>query len=77
MGKVVVLLVVMLLFGAQKLPKLARSSGEAMGEFQKGREAVERELQQLREGEADEEPAGAAVAQPERTTAECVRGKGL
>jgi sec-independent protein translocase protein TatA len=73
-GEVVVLLVIVLLFGAQKL---ARSSGEAMGEFQKGREAVERELQQLREGEADEEPAGAAVAQPERTTTECVRGKGL
>ena len=74
MGEVVVLLVVVPLFGARRLPKLARSSGEAMGEFQKGREAVE---QEIREREVDEEPAGAAVAQPERTTAECVRGKGL
>ncbi len=39
----VILLIVVLLFGAQKLPKLARSTGEAMGEFQKGREEVEQE----------------------------------
>ena len=32
------LLVVLLLFGATKLPKLARSLGSAKGEFQKGLE---------------------------------------
>lgn len=41
---VLIFLLVILLFGADKLPKLARSSGEAMGEFQKGREEVEHEL---------------------------------
>jgi len=41
---VLIFLLVILLFGADKLPKLARSSGEAMGEFQKGREDIEREL---------------------------------
>ncbi|WP_435346782.1 twin-arginine translocase TatA/TatE family subunit [Haloarchaeobius sp. HRN-SO-5] len=45
---VLVFLLVILLFGADKLPKLARSSGEAMGEFQKGREEVERELQEAK-----------------------------
>ncbi|MCD2199332.1 twin-arginine translocase TatA/TatE family subunit [Halobacterium sp. KA-4] len=46
----VILLIAVLLFGANKIPKLARSSGEAIGEFQKGREEVEQELQQMREG---------------------------
>jgi len=47
----VILLIAVLLFGANKIPKLARSTGEAMGEFQKGREEVEQELQDMREGE--------------------------
>jgi sec-independent protein translocase protein TatA len=46
----VILLIAVLLFGANKIPKLARSTGEAMGEFQKGREEVEQELQEIREG---------------------------
>jgi len=47
----VILLIAVLLFGANKIPKLARSSGEAIGEFQKGREEVEQELQEIREGD--------------------------
>jgi len=42
--------VLILLFGASKLPKLARSMGTATGEFKKGREEVEDELQEMREG---------------------------
>jgi sec-independent protein translocase protein TatA len=41
---IVVLLLLVLLFGADKLPKLARSSGQAMGEFTRGRDRVEDEL---------------------------------
>jgi len=44
--------VLVLLFGANKIPKLARSTGQAMGEFKKGREEVEDELQQMQDGEA-------------------------
>lgn len=44
----VILLIVVLLFGANKLPKLARSSGQALGEFKKGREQIEEELQDMR-----------------------------
>ena len=55
----VILLIAVLLFGANKIPKLARSTGEAMGEFQKGREEVEQELQDMRDGESVDE-AGAA-----------------
>ncbi|EMA62854.1 Sec-independent protein translocase subunit TatA/TatB [Halorubrum lipolyticum] len=43
----IILLVLVLLFGANKIPKLARSTGQAMGEFKKGREQVEDELQQM------------------------------
>ena len=56
----VVLLLLVLLFGADKLPKLARSSGQAMGEFKRGREGIEDELTQAAEAtpaQADAEPA--------------------
>ena len=46
----IILLIAVLLFGANKLPKLARSSGQAMGEFQKGREEINQELEKMREG---------------------------
>lgn len=46
---VVILLIAVLLFGANKIPKLARSTGQAMGEFQKGRQEVEEELQEMEE----------------------------
>nr|WP_274326219.1 twin-arginine translocase TatA/TatE family subunit [Halosimplex aquaticum] len=47
---IVILLIAVLLFGANKIPKLARSTGQAMGEFQKGREQVEQELEEMKEG---------------------------
>ena len=49
---IVILLIVVLLFGANKLPKLARSSGQALGEFKRGREEIEEELREV----ATEEP---------------------
>lgn len=49
----IILLIAVLLFGANKIPKLARSSGEAIGEFQKGREEVEEELQQMQESKGE------------------------
>lgn len=49
MEMVVILLIAVLLFGANKIPKLARSTGQAMGEFKKGRQQVEEELQDLEE----------------------------
>jgi sec-independent protein translocase protein TatA len=47
MEMVVILMIAVLLFGANKIPKLARSTGQAMGEFQKGRQQVEQELEQM------------------------------
>ncbi|TKX59032.1 twin-arginine translocase TatA/TatE family subunit [Halorubrum sp. SS7] len=48
----IILLVLVLLFGANKIPKLARSTGQAMGEFKKGREQVEEELKDMQEGKS-------------------------
>lgn len=49
MEMMIILLVAVLLFGANKLPELARSTGSAMGEFKKGREQVEREIRETAE----------------------------
>ena len=42
----VILLIVLLLFGAKKLPELARGMGRAVKEFGTARDEVERELSQ-------------------------------
>jgi sec-independent protein translocase protein TatA len=39
-----IFLVVLLLFGANKLPELARGIGKGMGEFKKARDEFEREI---------------------------------
>lgn len=67
----VILLIAVLLFGANKIPKLARSTGEAMGEFQKGREEVEQELEEIRKGgsstDSDSEEPAADTAEESDT----------
>jgi sec-independent protein translocase protein TatA len=50
---IVILLIVVLLFGANKLPKLARSSGQALGEFRRGREEIETELREIATDEVE------------------------
>lgn len=41
---IMIFVVVLLLFGAKKLPELARGVGKSMGEFKKAREEFEREI---------------------------------
>ena len=53
----VILLIAVLLFGANKIPKLARSTGQAMGEFQRGRTEIEKELEDMKDtASLDENP---------------------
>jgi len=67
----VILLIAVLLFGANKIPKLARSTGEAMGEFQKGREEVEQELEEMRDGAMEVDSESETVEEgPEVETAD-------
>jgi sec-independent protein translocase protein TatA len=51
----VILLIVLLLFGAKKLPELARGMGRAVKEFSAARDEIERELGK---------PDAGGVAQP-------------
>ena len=54
---ILVFIVVILLFGASKIPELARSLGKATGEFKKGKQEIEHELSDIgksaREGKPD------------------------
>ncbi|MCF2166318.1 MULTISPECIES: twin-arginine translocase TatA/TatE family subunit [Halobacterium] len=70
----VVLLIAILLFGANKIPKLARSSGEAIGEFQKGREEVEQELQEIKSESAPDASADATADTTSDTTTDATSG---
>jgi len=50
---ILVFLVVLLLFGAKKLPQLARGIGKSAGEFKRAREEFENEITRAEE-EVDE-----------------------
>ena len=41
---IIIFIIVLLLFGAKKLPELARGIGKSMGEFKRAREDFEREI---------------------------------
>ena len=44
---VLIVLVIIVLFGASKIPELARSLGKATGEFKKGKNEIENELSEI------------------------------
>ncbi|VGO13816.1 Sec-independent protein translocase protein TatA [Pontiella desulfatans] len=44
---ILILFIILLLFGAKKLPELSRSLGKSLGEFKKGKEDLERELRDV------------------------------
>ena len=60
----IILFIAVLLFGANKLPALARSSGQAMGEFKRGRQELEEELKRGVEDETNDEEPRADDATP-------------
>lgn len=55
---IAIVIVVILLFGANKIPELARSLGKAAGEFKKGKNDLEAELSDIgksvKEGKSQE-----------------------
>jgi sec-independent protein translocase protein TatA len=62
---IVILLIVLVLFGAKKLPELARGMGQAVKEFQKAKDEFNDELHKA--GKSD-----AQVAKPEVNPAESI-----
>ena len=52
---IIVFVIVILIFGAKKLPELARSLGRAKGEFERGKMDVEREIREEKAKDAKKE----------------------
>ncbi|MEI6675689.1 MAG: twin-arginine translocase TatA/TatE family subunit [Verrucomicrobiota bacterium] len=66
---IVILVIVLLLFGAKKLPELARGVGKSMGEFKKAREDFEREITRAETEVKTKEPDVKEVAGKEHREA--------
>jgi len=60
---VLILVIVLVLFGAKKLPELARSLGQSMNEFRKAREEFDKELHRAVE-DLKATPQNTQAAQP-------------
>ena len=69
MDGLVILIVLLLLFGAKKLPELARGLGQSLNEFKKARDDFDHEL---RAGQQDPQAREAANRQPYNPTAAAV-----
>jgi sec-independent protein translocase protein TatA len=61
---IMIFVVVLLLFGAKKLPELARGVGKSMGEFKKAREEFEREITRSEDEVRKEDTKKTSVPKP-------------
>ncbi len=61
---VFILIIVILLFGAKKLPELARGIGQSLGEFRKAKDEFEREVRKSTAEIDIKEPADKQPHQP-------------
>lgn len=52
----VIFIIVLLLFGAKKIPELARGLGKSMGEFKRARSEFEDEIHRAEQEVKEEEP---------------------
>lgn len=57
----VIFVIVLLLFGAKKIPELARGLGKSMGEFKKARDEFEQEITRSQDEVRIKEAAGKEV----------------
>ncbi|MBN1455558.1 MAG: twin-arginine translocase TatA/TatE family subunit [Methanomicrobia archaeon] len=64
---VIGILVIVLLFGAAKVPQLARSFGQAMGEFKKAKRESELNLKQFEDSVVGEETEQVKIAAKQGT----------
>jgi len=64
---VVIFLIILLLFGAKKLPQLARGFGKSMGEFKKAKEEFEHEITRA-EDEVTTEAKSEVTSAPKEST---------
>ena len=62
----VIIAVILILFGAKKIPELARSLGRASYEFKKAKEDLVKETRELQDAAADNAEAADQAKQPEK-----------
>ena len=58
---IIILLIILVLFGAKKLPELARGMGQAVKEFQKAKDEFSDELHKAGKTEPNVQPAQSTV----------------
>ena len=69
-----IFIVILVLFGAKKIPELARGFGKATGEFKKAREEFENEINRsINEVDATKEVKGEKPVEKENRKAWCLR----
>lgn len=61
---IIILLIVLVLFGAKKIPELFKGLGQGMNEFRKAREEFDREIRTATHDPKNQPPA---VEQPQQT----------
>ena len=61
----VIIAVILILFGAKKIPELARSLGRASYEFKKAKEDLVKETRELQDAAVDNAEAADQAKQPE------------
>lgn len=49
----IIVIAIIFIFGAKKIPELARTMGKAKGEYEKGKIEGEKELKKFKEGKED------------------------
>ncbi len=65
---IVIFLIILLLFGAKKIPDLARGVGKGMGEFKKAKKEFEREIHEGEvQAERDWDETKPSPSQPAQT----------
>ena len=72
---ILIFIVVILLFGAKKIPELARGVGRAMGEFKRGKMEIEREIAQSSSAGATSAAAGDGITAAAKELGLIVEGR--
>jgi len=62
-----IVIAIIILFGAEKIPKLARGLGKSVGEFKKAKEEFDRELQEAAKTPAEPQKPGTVSASIQET----------
>ena len=66
---VIIFLMILLLFGAKRLPGLFRSFGQSLGEFKRATRDIENDFRDAMESAENESPKQPAAKKPESTQA--------